>query len=197
MSFFDSHIFTYMLLPLLIFMARICDVTIGTVRIIFVTRGRKFLAPLIGFFEILIWLLAIGKVMQNLNNIFCYIAYAGGFAAGNFIGIYIEEKMAMGTLVVHIVTGKDASELIENLRTRGYGITSMPAEGSTGRVHVIYTVIKRGDLKDVVATIKKFNPKAFYSVEDVRFVKEGIFPLEGPYRNKSVLPLGRLFRNRK
>jgi uncharacterized protein YebE (UPF0316 family) len=197
MSFFDSHIFTYMLLPLLIFLARICDVTIGTVRIIFVMRGRKYLAPLIGFFEILIWLLAIGKVMQNLNNIFCYIAYAGGFAAGNFIGIYIEEKMAMGTLVVHIVTGKDASELIENLRTMGYGITSMPAEGRSGRVHVIYTVIKRGDLKDVVATIKKFNPKAFYSVEDVRFVKEGIFPLEGPYRNKSVLPLGRLFRNRK
>ena len=197
MSFFDSDIFTYMLLPLLIFLARICDVTIGTVRVIFVTRGRKFLAPLIGFFEILIWLLAIGKVMQNLNNVFCFIAYAGGFAAGNFIGIYIEEKMAMGTLVVHIVTGKDASELIKNLRTKGYGITSMPAEGSTGLVHIIYTVIKRGDLKDVVATIKKFNPKAFYSVEDVRFVKEGIFPLEGPYRNKSALPLGRLFRNRK
>ncbi len=186
-----------MLLPLLIFMARICDVTIGTVRIIFVTRGRKLLAPLIGFFEILIWLLAIGKVMQNLNNIFCYIAYAGGFAAGNFIGIYIEEKMAMGTLVVHIVTGKDASELIENLRNSGYGITSMPAEGRAGRVHVIYTVIKRGDLKDVVATIKKFNPKAFYSVEDVRFVKEGIFPLEGSYRDRGILPLGRLFRNRK
>lgn len=197
MSFFDSDIFTYMLLPLLIFLARICDVTIGTVRIIFVTRGRKFLAPLIGFFEILIWLLAIGKVMQNLNNVFCFIAYAGGFAAGNFIGILIEEKMAMGSLVVRIITRQDASGLISNLRTSGYGATSVPADGSTGRVYVIYVVIKRSDLDDVVEIIKKFNPKAFYSVEDVRFVSEGVFPSRKPFYKRNALNLPKMFRKGK
>ncbi|UCF00504.1 MAG: DUF2179 domain-containing protein [Planctomycetota bacterium] len=197
MFFFSSETFTFVILPILIFVARICDVTIGTIRIIFVSRGQKYLAPLVGFFEILIWLVAIGKVMQNLNNVFCYVAYAGGFAAGNFIGIYIEEKIAMGTLVIQIITRKDASELIKNLKLKGYGTTSIPAEGSTGRVHIIYTVIKRSSLTEVVEIIKRFNPKAFYSIEDVKFVKEGIFPLRKPYYHKGALQFGRLFRVRK
>ena len=96
MAFFGSEIFTFIILPILIFIARVCDVSIGTMRIIFISRGAKILAPLLGFFEILIWLVAIGKVMQNLDNIACYVAYAGGFATGNFVGIRIEEKLAMG-----------------------------------------------------------------------------------------------------
>ena len=131
MPFFESHLFTFVILPLLIFFARICDVTIGTIRIIFVSRGQKFLAPLVGFFEVLIWLIAIGKVMQNLDNIFCYIAYASGFAAGNFIGIYVEQKLAMGTLIIQVITRKDASELIDALKSKGYGVTAIPAAGST------------------------------------------------------------------
>jgi len=118
-SFFHSEAFTFILLPVLIFLARILDVSFGTIRIIFVSRGRKFLAPLIGFFEILIWLVAIGKVMQNLTNVYCYIAYAGGFAAGNFTGMWIEEKLAMGTLVIQVITKKDASALIENFKSSG------------------------------------------------------------------------------
>lgn len=197
MSFFESEIFTFVLLPVLIFLARIFDVTFGTIRIIFIARGQKYLAPLIGFFEILIWLVAIGKVIQNLNNVFCYLAYAGGFAAGNFIGICIEEKLAMGTLVIQIITRKNASELIENLRTTGYGITSIPAEGTTGQVHIIYTVIKRSDLDNVVEIIKEFNPKAFYSIEDVRFVSKAAFPLGGNFRKKDTRGLGKVFRIRK
>jgi uncharacterized protein YebE (UPF0316 family) len=197
MSFFGSEMFTFVLLPLLIFLARIFDVTFGTIRIIFIARGHKYLAPLIGFFEILIWLVAIGKIMQNLNNVFCYIAYAGGFAAGTLIGICIEEKLAMGTLVIQIVTRKNATELIENLRATGYGITSIPAEGTTGRVHIIYTVIKRSDLDDVVEIIKQLNPKAFYSIEDVRFVSKAAFPLRGSFRKKDTRRLDKLFRIRK
>ena len=95
-DFWHSEAFTFVLLPVLIFLARVLDVSFGTIRIIFISRGQKLLAPLIGFFEILIWLVAIGKVMQNLGNVYCHIAYAGGFAAGNFTGMWIEEKLAMG-----------------------------------------------------------------------------------------------------
>jgi len=197
MSFFGSEIFTFVMLPVLIFLARIFDVTFGTIRIIFISRGQKYLAPLIGFFEILIWLVAIGKVMQNLNNVFCYLAYAGGFAAGNFIGICIEEKLAMGTSIIQIITRQDASELTNELRTSGFGVTAIPAEGSTGRVHIIYTVIKRSDLEDVVKIIKQFNPKAFYSIEDVRFVSKAAFPLRGHLRKKDTNGLGKIFRIRK
>jgi len=128
----EGETFTFILLPVLIFLARVLDVSLGTIRIIFISRSRKFLAPAIGFFEILIWLVAIGKVMQNLNNVFCYIAYAGGFAAGNFMGIWIEAKLAMGTLMVQIITRQDASALINSLKSSGYGVTAVPAHGTTG-----------------------------------------------------------------
>ena len=102
--FFNPEIFTWVIMPLLIIFARICDVSLGTIRIISIARGYKLIAPLLGFFEILIWLLAIKQIMQNLTNIFYYVAYSGGFAAGTFIGIYIEEKLAMGIFLIRIIT---------------------------------------------------------------------------------------------
>lgn len=196
-SFFHSEAFTFVLLPVLIFLARILDVSFGTIRIIFVSRGRKFLAPLIGFFEILIWLVAIGKVMQNLTNVYCYIAYAGGFAAGNFMGMWIEEKLAIGTLIIQIITNKDASALIAKLQSSGYGVTSVPAEGSTGQVHIVYSLIKRSALKDVMAIIKRFNPKAFYTIEDVRFASKELFPLRQSACTKGFLGLLKMRRKGK
>jgi uncharacterized protein YebE (UPF0316 family) len=196
-DFFSSEAFTFVLLPVLIFVARVVDVSFGTIRIIFISRGRKFLAPLVGFFEILIWLVAIGKVMQNLDNVFCYIAYAGGFAIGNFTGMWIEEKLAMGTLIIRIITKKDASALTERLRSSGYGVTTILAEGSTGQVCIIYSVIKRNALKDVVAIVKRFNPKAFYSLEDVRFASEAIFPLRSSAGIDSVFGLVKIRRKGK
>ncbi len=132
----DSNIFTWIILPLLIFIARVCDVTLGTVRIIFVSRGNKLIAPLLGFIEISIWLLAIRQIMQNLSNPFCYVAYALGFAFGNFVGIYIEEKAAFGKVVIRSITKTDASVLIDALRRKGFGVTNVHAEGSTGKVNV-------------------------------------------------------------
>lgn len=196
-SFFNSDTFTLVLLPALIFFARICDVTIGTMRIIFVSRGAKILAPVLGFFEVLIWLVAIGKVMQNLDNAMCYLAYAGGFATGNFVGIWVEEKLAMGSFVIQIITGQDASELIDMLNAAGYGTTSIPARGRSGQVHIIYTIIRRSDLDDVIDMIKRFNPKAFYTIEDVRFVKEGVFPLKKSFYERAIPTLPRIYRKGK
>ncbi|HEY9246108.1 MAG TPA: DUF2179 domain-containing protein [Candidatus Methanoperedens sp.] len=172
----NTEIFSLIILPLLIFVARVMDVTLGTIRIIFVSRGRKFLAPLFGFFEIIIWLLAIGQIMQNLTNVIYYLAYAGGFTTGIFVGIWIEEKMAMGTVVVRVISKKEAGELIGVLKSRGYGVTSFDGQGATGQVKLIYTTIKRKDLNKVVEIIKSFNPKAFFSIEEIRLASEGIFP---------------------
>ena len=152
------------------------DVTLMTVRIITLSRGKKLLAPLLGFFEVLIWLVAIRQIMQNLDNPASYIAYATGFATGNLVGIYLEEKLAIGTLIVRIITTKDAHALVDHLHTTGYGVTSLDAEGVTGRVKLIYTIVKRKDLHDVMTIIRAFNPKAFVSVEEIQSASEGIFP---------------------
>ncbi|HUX53502.1 MAG TPA: DUF2179 domain-containing protein [Williamwhitmania sp.] len=176
MSFTDSNLFVYLLLPLIIFFARICDVTIGTMRIILVSKGQRNIAPFLGFFEVFIWILAIGQIMSHLNNFFCYIGYAAGFATGNYIGMLVEEKVAMGTLLIRIITPKDATELLENLHTLGYGATSFDATGRDGKVNIIYTIVNRTQLKRVEEVIMTFNPHAFYSIEDLRSVKNGILP---------------------
>jgi|SRR5659263_50638 len=172
----SSETFSLIVLPLLIFTARVLDMTLDTLRIIFISRGRKFLATFFGFFEIIIWLFAIGQIMQNLTNITYYLAYAGGFATGVFVGISIEEKIAMGTVVVKVITKKEAVELVEYLKLEGYGVTSFDGQGATGQVKLIYSTIKRKDVDNVIGIIKRFNPKAFFSIEEVRLANEGIFP---------------------
>ena len=160
----------------MIFCARICDVTLGTIRVIFISKGIRYLAPVIGFFEVIIWLLAIGQVMNNLTNVVAYIAYGAGFASGTFIGMVIEEKISLGLTSVRIITKEDPTELMQYLRSHDYGVTSIDGEGATGRVMMVFTIIKRQDLPRVISVIKQFHPAAFYSVEEVKSVAEGVFP---------------------
>ncbi|MBU4225576.1 MAG: hypothetical protein KKC71_07125, partial [Chloroflexi bacterium] len=119
----------WVLLPLLVFLARVIDVTLGTLRIIFISRGKKYLAPLLGFVEVFIWVAVIAQITRGANNIVAYLAYAAGFAAGNFIGMYIEDKLAIGTLVLRIIVPNGADTLIGHLRAAGFGVTSVDAEG--------------------------------------------------------------------
>lgn len=184
---------SYIVIPLLICLARIIDVSIGTLRVILLTKGNKIIAPILGFFEILIWLAAIGQVMQNLTNVVNYFAYAGGFAIGNYVGIKIEQRLALGLVAVRIITQKDAKELIEFLKNANFGVTILNAEGATGPVHVLFTIIKRTRLNEIAAYIKNYNPKGFYSVEDIRFVSEGIFPKSSLFfkHNGRTLPSAR------
>ena len=177
---FGSEVFKWVIIPLLIFLARVLDVSLGTMRIVFVSRGLKYLAPVVGFFEVIIWLLAIRAIMQNLNNVVCYIAYGAGFAMGTFVGLYIEKRLAIGNSLIRIITQKDSMELINHLRSKGYGVTNMEANGVKGKVHVIYIIIKRSDFQDVTEIIKQYNPQAFYTVEDVSTVIKGVFPLRKP-----------------
>jgi uncharacterized protein YebE (UPF0316 family) len=174
-SFLNSDLFSYLLMPLLIFLARICDVSIGTMRIIFVSKGKRNIAPVLGFFEVLIWIIAISKIMQNLDNYINYFAYAAGFASGNFVGMIIEEKLAVGIQMIRIFSNERGSELVQSLNMKGYGTTVVEAQGSREKVHLIFTIVQRNELPKVLEIINRFNPKAFYTVEDVRAVKEGIF----------------------
>ena len=175
-NFFQTGIFIYGILPFLIFIARIMDVTIGTLRIVFISKGKNLVVPLLGFFEVLIWIFAVSWIMQNLNNLVCYFAFAGGFAVGNYIGLKVEGKLAIGLEVVRVITQKEANSLIEALHSQGYGTTSVDAKGSTGNVHIIYSIVKRSDIRDVIRMIESFNPAAFYTLEDIRTVHSGIFP---------------------
>jgi Uncharacterized protein conserved in bacteria len=172
----DSGLFSYALLPFLIFISRVLDVSLGTLRIIFVNRGMKYLAPIIGFFEVLIWLIVIGHIMQNLTNVTNYIAYASGFAMGNFVGIFIEQKLAVGIVLLRIITMKNAKELIAHFCGLGYRVTNVPAEANAGKVEIIFLPVKRKDIRSVITAIKRFNENALYTFEDVRVMSEWAIP---------------------
>jgi uncharacterized protein YebE (UPF0316 family) len=182
-TFLESSLYLYLVLPALIFFARIIDVTLGTMRIIFVSKGQKSIAPILGFFEVFIWIIAIGQIMGNINNYACYFGYAAGFAMGNYVGMRLEERLALGNLLIRVMTPINGNELIKNLNIRGYGATMVEGEGSMGKVQLIYSIVKRENLKKVIDIIQEFNPKAFYSIEDIRKVSSGIFPAKSPLHN--------------
>ena len=178
MTFLDSEIFRWVVIPLLIFTARIVDVSLQTMRIIFVSKGRKLLAPILGFFEVLIWLMAITQIMKNLTNPFYYIAYGLGFAMGTYAGIRIEERLALGVVLLRVITQKDAIPLVTRLRKEEFGVTCIDAEGKSGRVKVIFIIVDRNQLPHAISLVRECNPNAFYSIEDIRSVSRGFFPVK-------------------
>ncbi|MGB3998420.1 MAG: DUF2179 domain-containing protein [Desulfomonilia bacterium] len=177
MTLFGADIYAWCILPVLIFLARIMDVSLGTIRIIFVSRDLKYLAPFVGFFEVLIWLLVIRQIMlSDGNNTACIIAYAAGFASGTFVGMYIENLLSFGRVLIRVITRKEAGELVEYLKSSGYGLTCVDATGATGPVKLVFSIVERHDIPRIVEIIKRFNPNAFYTIEDVRFVSENVLP---------------------
>lgn len=190
-SFFDSTFFSYCILPVLIFLARICDVSIGTMRIIFVSKGKRNIAPFLGFFEVLIWIIAISKIMQNLDNYMNYLAYAAGFATGNFVGMLIEERLAVGVQMIRVITNQGGLDLVQTLNSSGFGATCVEAKGAKDKVYLIYTIVQRNDLRNALEIINRFNPKTFYSIEDIRSTNEGIFP---PKKPNTVFPFSIILR---
>jgi uncharacterized protein YebE (UPF0316 family) len=190
----DPAIVEWVIIPLLIFLARICDVTLGTLRIVFISKGDKVIAPILGFLEVLIWLVAITQVMENLNNVASYLAWAGGFAIGNFLGLRVEQKLALGQMVVRIITVEPADKLIERLKGHGYRLTCIDARGTRGKVNLLFLIVKRKRLQKVLDIIRDYNPQAFYSVEDVRSVSEFDIPQEESRRR---LDFTKLFPLRK
>jgi uncharacterized protein YebE (UPF0316 family) len=171
----SDDLLNWVIIPLLIFISRLGDVTLATLRNIFISKGFRKIVPFIGFFEVLIWLIAMKQVMSHVDNVLSYIAWAGGFSAGTYVGMRIEERLALGTQVIRIITNQLSPELIAALREANHGITVVDAEGSKGPVKMIFTVVKRTSVPDVVAILEKHQPNAFFSVEDVRNAQHGVF----------------------
>ena len=172
----DFQIYQYITLPLIIFFARICDVSLGTMRIVFVSKGKKNIAPILGFFELFIWIVVINEVFKSADSIACYFAYAGGYAAGNYVGMNIEERLAIGSQIIKVFSAKDVAALQKSLNDAGFGTTVVDGDGSAGKVKILYTIINRKTSEQARKMLIEFDPLIFYVVEDVRLVKSGIFP---------------------
>jgi uncharacterized protein YebE (UPF0316 family) len=168
----SETVFSYVLLPLLIFFARIFDVSINTVRIIYVLGGRKFTSTVLGFFESFIWLMAIRQIFEHLDNWMCYVAYPAGFAAGIFVGMIIEEKIAYGKVIMRIITRKDVNVLLQYLNKQYFRYTYVKAEGPDGHENLVFTVLQREKLEQLLQTLKEILPTAFYTVEKVNRAAE-------------------------
>jgi uncharacterized protein YebE (UPF0316 family) len=162
-------------LPILVFFARVLDVTLGTLRIIFIGKGKRLLAPLLGFVEVFIWIVVVSQLVRNVSNLAGYLAYATGFAVGNYVGMVIENRLAIGTLIVRAIVTGETETLVRSLKEVGYGVTLFDAYGTNGPVKVIYTVIKRKELVNVTHLLHASHPHVFYTVEEARLASEGIF----------------------
>lgn len=167
-----ENVFTFVVLPLLIFFARISDVSINTIRIIYVLGGRRLTATLLGFFESLIWLMAIRQIFEHMDNWMCYVAYPAGFASGIFVGMIIEERIAYGKVIVRIITRRDVEPLINYLKGMNNRYTHVNAQGPDGHENLVFTVLERERLENLLVTLKEILPSAFYTVEKVNRAAE-------------------------
>ena len=129
--------------------------------------------------EITVWLFAIGQVMKNLNNLGCSLSFAVGFALGNYLGVLIDQKLALGFQVVRVITGGDPAELVQALKAAGYGVTSIDGRGGTGPVRIVFSVIPRREFENVLTLLRRFDPNVFYSVDCLHTAAAGVFPLLG------------------
>jgi len=174
--FLDTDWFNWIIMPLLIAIARVIDVSIGTIRIILVSKGKKTIASVLGFFEVIIWLLAITQVMQHLTNFACYLGYGLGFAIGNYVGISLEEKLALGMQALRFITRETIDFLTMALRDAGYGATVLEAQGAKGTVHIVFTIVPRKSVNEVLRIASTIDPEVFVSIQDIRSVKAGFVP---------------------
>lgn len=159
--------------PAIIFCLRIIDVSLATLRMLLAVRGMKVLVPIIGFVEVSVWIFAVGSAIQHLGSPLHVLGYAGGFATGTLVGIWLEEKIAYGMATVRIVSKHGGVELAEALRDRGFGVTEFSGQGREGRVEVVYAALRRRDLPVVFQEVETWDPRAFVTVEEPRSIHQG------------------------
>ena len=177
-AFMQTDLYSWVVLPVLIFLCRMCDVTLATLRNIFLSRGVRKIIPIIGFIEVLIWLVAVSSIIKNLHNIMCYIAFAGGYSMGILVGISIEKRLALGTQIIRVITSRQSLALLEALRAQNLGVTAIDALGSQGPVKILLIVAKRKNIASILETVNKHHGSSFFTIEDVRSVEQGIFPIK-------------------
>jgi uncharacterized protein YebE (UPF0316 family) len=159
--------------PVIIFLLRIVDVSLDTMRVLSAVRGRRAAASILGFFQAFIWIFAVGHAIAHLDSIWHILGYAAGFATGTLVGITIERALAYGLNTVRIVSRFGGVEIAEALRELGYGVTEIAGFGREGRVEIVNSVVQRQHLDDVLALVRKWDPEAFVTVEEPKVLHGG------------------------
>ncbi len=159
----------------MVFGLRITDMSMDTLRVLFVVRGRKQVAWVLGFFQSAVYVIAIAKVLSNLGNPLTVLGYAAGFATGNVIGMFVEERLAVGHVQLQIVTTKRGIALAKALRDGGYGVTEISAHGKDGMVHLLTASVLRKDVARAEAIVHETDEEAFITSEDVRPLRRGFW----------------------
>jgi len=157
----------------IIFVLRIIGVTLATLRVLIMMRGRKILSASMGFFEVLVYVLAIGQVVNNLSNVWNLLGYCLGFAAGTLIGMSIEERLAIGFVTIRIVSRYNSQRMADAIRAAGYGATIDWGQGRDGTVGIVYATVRRREVDAVITTADEVDDDAFVTVEDTRTIRRG------------------------
>lgn len=160
---------------LIIFLLRVIDMSLDTMRMLFVVRGKKPIAWVLGFLQSLVFVIAISTVLANLNNIMNIIGYAAGFATGNVLGMIIEERLAIGHIAMRVISAKKGKVIVEVLRKAGFAVTEIQARGKDGKVALLNSSIKRRDVSRFENLVTKTEPGAFITAEDVRPIRVGFW----------------------
>lgn len=150
---------------LMIMFMRIADVTLGTVRTLMVVQGRKYQAGILGFIEVTIWIFAIRHVMMHLDNMWNILGYSTGFALGNVLGIYVEQKFGVGFVQLYAISLHYVDKIADELRRNKFGVTILPGEGGRGGVAVLVILTTRRRQNDAIKIIDEIDPKAFISIQ--------------------------------
>lgn len=161
---------------LLIFILRITNVSLATLRTLIMVQGRRGLSAVLGFFEALVFVLTVVRVVADFNNVWYLLGYAGGFSVGTLVGMWLEDRLALGFIQVRAIATRPGCKLADNLRSAGFGVTETFAEGRDGEVEVVEVVVRRKNLPKLVDTITAHEPSAFITVADARTVLRGYVP---------------------
>jgi len=157
----------------LIFLARMANVSLATIRTLLSVRGHKITATFIGFFESLIFILAISQVLKDLSNVWNVLGYCGGFALGTWLGVLFEDKLALGYVIIRIASRSNGSRIAMVLRDAGFGVTEETGQGLSGKVSLLTTVVRRREIPRVMTLVSSVDETAFVTVEEARKVLHG------------------------
>ena len=170
-----------LLLGIAVFLARVADVTMGTVRTISIVQGRTKIAFFLGFLEVSIWLVVISAVVNDiLNKPLLGIFYALGFSTGNVVGIKLEKRLAFGHMILRVISTCNGRKMADKIRDSGYAVTTFEGEGKCGAVTMLYVVCRRRDLCDILPLVEAVEPSAFYITEQAGSVSKIFRPSMQP-----------------
>ncbi|HEX2718396.1 MAG TPA: DUF5698 domain-containing protein [Gemmatimonadaceae bacterium] len=182
--------------PILIMSARVVDVSLDTMRVLFMVRGRRLPAAALGFLQALVWIVAVGNAIKHLGSAAHVLGYATGFALGTAVGITIEKYVAYGLSHLHIISRHGGVEIAEALRERGYGATEFSGYGRDGAVEIVTSVVQRAHVPEVLEIVDRYDPQAFVTVEDPQVLRGGSvvsreWPIPTPVRVRQLFKRSR------